>query len=138
MRLQPEKDARGRLQGAEAKAEEIGTDNIATEIGCGVPTLDDIITELMRPGRDPREEIEEVMLRSDIKDMKDLKPGMELMGTQPNVIDFGAFVDIGVHQDGLVHVTQISNKFIRHPSDILKVGDIIKVWVLSVDTAKGG
>lgn len=91
----------------------------------------------MRPGRDPRDEIKKVMLRSDIKDMKDLKAGMEIMGTVRNVTDFGAFVDIGVHQDGLVHITQISNKFIRHPSDVLKVGDIIKTWVLSVDEAKG-
>ena len=90
----------------------------------------------MRPGRDPREEIEKVMLRSDIKDMKDLKPGMELMGTVRNVIDFGAFVDIGVHQDGLVHITEISHKFVKHPGDVLKVGEIVKVWVLKVDEAK--
>lgn len=114
----------------------IGADKAAEEVGIGVPTLNDIVKELMRPGRDPRDEIEKIMLRSDIKDIKDLKVGMELMGTVRNVIDFGAFVDIGVHQDGLVHITQISNKFINHPSDVLKVGDIIKVWVMSVDTAK--
>lgn len=77
------------------------------------------------------------ILRSDIKDMKDLKPGMEMRGTVRNVIDFGAFVDIGVHQDGLVHITQISDKFVRHPSDVLKVGDIVTVWVLAVDVARG-
>lgn len=118
------------------KIEVIGTEKIAYEAGVGIPTLNDIVKELMRPGRDPREEIEKVMLRSDIKDIKDVKVGMELMGTVRNVIDFGAFVDIGVHQDGLVHITQISDKFIRHPSDVLKVGDIIKVWVLNVDTGK--
>ena len=118
------------------KLNERGLENVANEVGIGVPTLNDIVTELMRPGRDPREEIEKVMLRSDIKDIKDLKVGMELMGTVRNVIDFGAFVDIGVHQDGLVHITQISNKFIKHPSDVLKVGDIIKVWVMNIDAAK--
>ncbi|MDO4459272.1 MAG: Tex family protein [Clostridia bacterium] len=115
------------------KVDAYGKEKLAEEIGIGIPTLEDMITELMRPGRDPREEIEKVMLRSDIKDIKDLKAGMEIMGTVRNVTDFGAFVDIGVHQDGLVHITQISNKFIRHPSDVLKVGDIIKTWVISVD-----
>lgn len=118
------------------KIEEIGPEEAAQQLGMGVPTLNDIVTELMRPGRDPREEIEKVLLRSDIKDIKDLKPGMELMGTVRNVIDFGAFVDIGVHQDGLVHITQISNKFVKHPADVLKVGEIVKVWVLAVDTAR--
>lgn len=118
------------------KAEEIGLEKIAEDAEIGLPTLNDIITELIRPGRDPRDEIEKVMLRSDIKDIKDLKVGMELMGTVRNVIDFGAFIDIGVHQDGLVHITQISNKFIKHPSDVLKVGDIIKVWVMNVDEGK--
>ncbi|MEG1426703.1 MAG: Tex family protein, partial [Oscillospiraceae bacterium] len=119
------------------KIDEIGAEKAAAEVGIGVPTLNDMITELMRPGRDPREGLEKILLRSDIKDIKDLKVGMELMGTVRNVIDFGAFVDIGVHQDGLVHVTQISNKFISHPSDALHVGQIVTVWVLSVDTAKG-
>lgn len=118
------------------KIDAYGLEKAAVEIGIGVPTLNDIILELMRPGRDPREEIEKVMLRSDIKDMKDLKPGMELMGTVRNVIDFGAFVDIGVHQDGLVHITEISHKFVKHPGDVLKVGEIVKVWVLKVDEAK--
>jgi uncharacterized protein len=119
------------------RCDDIGMDKLAAELGCGVPTLNDIVTELMKPGRDPRDEITKVMLRSDIKDINDLKAGMEIMGTVRNVVDFGAFVDIGVHQDGLVHITQISNRYIRHPSDVLSVGDIIKVWVLSVDTDKG-
>ena len=116
-----------------AKAEALGIPVLADRIGIGVPTLRDIIAELEKPGRDPRDELPSPLLRSDIKDIKDLKVGMELKGTVRNVIDFGAFVDIGVHQDGLVHITQISNKFVRHPSDVLKVGDIVTVWVLSVD-----
>ena len=119
------------------KVNAYGKNRLAESAGIGIPTLDDIVAELIKPGRDPRDEIEKVMLRSDIKDIKDLKSGMEINGTVRNVTDFGAFVDIGVHQDGLVHITQISNKFIRHPSDVLKVGDIIKTWVLSVDISKG-
>ena len=107
------------------------------QCGVGEPTLKDIIAELEKPGRDPRDELPSPILRSDIRDMKDLKPGMEMRGTVRNVIDFGAFVDIGVHQDGLVHITQISDKFVRHPSDVLKVGDIVTVWVLAVDVARG-
>ena len=102
----------------------------------GVPTLRDIVTELLRPGRDPRDELPPPLLRTDVLSMEDLKPGMELMGTVRNVIDFGAFIDIGVHQDGLVHISQISDRYIKHPSEVLKVGDIVKVWVLSVDTKK--
>ena len=90
----------------------------------------------MRPGRDPRDELPPPMLRTDVMDMKDLKPGMELKGTVRNVIDFGAFVDIGVHQDGLVHVSQITNRYIKHPSDVLKVGQIVTVWVLDVNIEK--
>ena len=116
-----------------ARAEKLGISALADRIGIGTPTLLDIVTELEKPGRDPRDELPSPLLRSDIKDIKDLKPGMEMKGTVRNVIDFGAFVDIGVHQDGLVHITQISNKFIRHPSDVLKVGDIVTVWVLAVD-----
>ena len=118
------------------KAQEKGMDKIAHELGIGVPTLTDIIKELERPGRDPRDELPAPLLRTDIMSMEDLKTGMELTGTVRNVIDFGAFVDIGVHQDGLVHISQITNKFIKHPSEVLKVGDIVKVWVLSVDVAK--
>ena len=123
----------GGFSALRAKAEALGIPALADRIGIGVPTLRDIIAELEKPGRDPRDELPSPLLRSDIKDIKDLKVGMELKGTVRNVIDFGAFVDIGVHQDGLVHITQISNKFVRHPSDVLKVGDIVTVWVLSVD-----
>ena len=102
----------------------------------GIPTLQDIVTELLRPGRDPRDELPAPILRTDVLDIKDLKEGMELTGTVRNVIDFGAFIDIGVHQDGLVHISQICNKYIKHPSEVLKVGDIVKVKVLSVDVPK--
>ena len=102
----------------------------------GAPTLHDIISELCRPGRDVRDTLPKPLLRSDIMRLEDLKPGMELTGTVRNVIDFGAFVDLGVHQDGLVHISQISDTFIRHPREVLKVGDVVRVKVLSVDTAK--
>ena len=108
----------------------------AEHIGTGVPTMMDIIAELTKPGRDPRDELPPPLLRTDVLDIKDLKPGMVLKGTVRNVIDFGAFIDIGVHQDGLVHISQISDKRIRHPSDVLSVGDIVTVSILSVDTAK--
>lgn len=113
-----------------------GIKTLAAELGTGEPTLADIVSEISKPGRDPREALPAPMLRTDVMGMEDLKPGMELKGTVRNVIDFGAFVDIGVHQDGLVHISQISDKFIRHPSEVLKVGQIVTVWVLSVDTAK--
>ena len=113
-----------------------GTKKAAAECGVGVPTLSDIVAELLKPGRDPRDELPPVLLRKDVLEIKDLKPGMVLTGTVRNVIDFGAFVDIGVHQDGLVHVSQISDKFIRHPSEALAVGDIVKVVVLDVDEKK--
>ena len=109
---------------------------LAETLGVGIPTLKDIITELKRPGRDPRDELPAPMLRTDIMSLEDLTPGMELTGTVRNVIDFGAFVDIGVHEDGLVHISQISSRFIKHPSEALKVGDIVKVWVLAVDVKK--
>ncbi len=117
-------------------AEEKGLSELAQELGIGVPTLNDIIKELERPGRDPRDELPPPLLRTDIMSMEDLKIGMELTGTVRNVIDFGAFIDIGVHQDGLVHISQITNRFIKHPSEVLKVGDIVKVWVLGVDVGK--
>ncbi|MBQ2943767.1 MAG: RNA-binding transcriptional accessory protein [Ruminococcus sp.] len=109
---------------------------VAQELGIGVPTLEDILSELTQPGRDPRESLPAPVLRTDVMGMEDLREGMELTGTVRNVIDFGAFVDIGVHQDGLVHISQISEKFIKHPSEALKVGDIVKVKVLSVDVPK--
>ncbi len=119
-----------------AKAKSVGMTKLAQEIGVGVPTLEDMIAEILRPGRDMRDSLPKPLLRTDVMDMKDLKAGMQLTGTVRNVIDFGAFIDIGVHQDGLVHVSQICDKFIRHPSEMLKVGDVVTVWVISVDIAK--
>jgi uncharacterized protein len=113
-----------------------GVEEAAKRLEAGVPTLRDIVKELLLPGRDPRDELPPPLLRTDIMDMKNLKPGMELQGTVRNVIDFGAFVDVGVHQDGLVHISQIANRRLNHPSEVLKVGDIVTVWVLSVDVAK--
>ena len=114
----------------------LGEEKVAEKLGIGVPTLKDIVKELIRPARDPRDELPPPMLRTDVLDIGDLKPGMELKGTVRNVTDFGAFIDIGVHQDGLVHISQITNKYIKHPSEVLKVGQVVTVWVLSVETAK--
>ena len=127
----------GAISDLPARLGAYGEEKAAEEIGVGVPTLRDIVSELLKPGRDVRDELPKPILRTDVLEMKDLKPGMEMRGTVRNVIDFGAFVDIGVHQDGLVHITQISDKFVRHPSDVLKVGDIVTVWVLAVDVARG-
>ena len=113
-----------------------GEAKAAEAVGVGIPTLQDITSELLKPGRDVREELPQPILRTDVMEMKDLKPGMVLSGTVRNVIDFGAFVDIGVHQDGLLHISQISNKFIKHPSEVLSVGDVVKVVVLDVDEKK--
>lgn len=126
----------GRVSELEARIYEKGETVVANELGIGVPTLIDIARELMRPGRDPRDELPPPLLRHDIMSIEDLKPGIELTGTVRNVIDFGAFVDIGVHQDGLVHISQITDRFIKHPSEVLKVGDIVKVWVISCEPAK--
>ena len=126
----------GSLSGLADKVAALGEESVAQQIGVGVPTLQDIVKELLKPGRDPRDELPPPLLRTDILELKDLKPGMELTGTVRNVIDFGAFVDIGVHQDGLVHISQICNKYIKHPSEVLKVGDIVKVWVLNADPVK--
>ncbi len=114
----------------------IDLDAFCSQAGIGKQTAEDIIAELARPGRDPRDELEKPLLRTDVMSMEDLKEGMELKGTVRNVVDFGAFVDIGVHEDGLVHISQICNRFIRHPSEVLKVGDIVSVKVLGVDSAK--
>lgn len=122
--------------GIGAKVKDYGVAKAAEECGIGVPTLNDIVGELEKPGRDIRDELPKPMLRTDIMDMNDLKEGMELTGTVRNVIDFGVFVDIGVHQDGLVHISQICDKFIKHPSEVLKVGEVVKVKVLSVDAQK--
>ena len=119
-----------------SKLEKVNKDEIAPKLGIGVPTLNDIINELQKPGRDPRDEIAPPVLRTDVMDMKDLKPGMIMDGTVRNVIDFGAFVDIGVHQDGLVHISQISNKYIKHPMEAVSIGDVVKVKILDVDIAK--
>ncbi len=113
-----------------------GTAALAVQLDIGEPTLIDIVSEISKPGRDPREELPQPLLRTDVMGIEDLKAGMELKGTVRNVIDFGAFVDVGVHQDGLVHISQITNRFIKHPSDVLKVGEIVTVWVLSVDVDK--
>lgn len=128
--------AQGKVDGLSQKVEVDGTSALAVELGIGEVTLVDIVKELERPARDPRDELPPPMLRTDVMGIEDLCAGMEMKGTVRNVIDFGAFVDIGVHQDGLVHITQICDKYIRHPSEVLKVGDIVTVWVLSVDTKK--
>ncbi len=129
--------AAGEIVLLEAKVRLYGEEKMAQRIGVGLPTLRDVVKELAKPGRDPRDELPAPLLRTDVMDMKDLKPGMELTGTVRNVIDFGAFVDIGVHQDGLVHISQISEKYIKHPGEVLSVGDVVTVWVLNVDEDKG-
>ena len=118
----------------DSKVKSVGISRLASDIGVGIPTLEDIVKELEKPGRDPRDELPPPLMRSgDVMELSDLKEGMELMGTVRNVIDFGAFVDIGVHEDGLVHISQMCNKFIKHPLEVVKVGDVVKVWVLGVD-----
>ena len=128
--------AENRLDDLKQKITSIGAEALAEQCGIGVPTLLDVAAELQKPGRDPRDELPKPILRTDVLSIADLKAGMELTGTVRNVIDFGAFVDIGVHQDGLVHISQISNKFIKHPSEVVAVGDVVKVWVLEVDEKK--
>ncbi len=128
--------ASGNISQLPERLESYGAAKAAQDCGVGEPTLRDIVSELLKPGRDPRDELPPVLLRQDVLEIKDLKPGMELTGTVRNVIDFGVFVDIGVHQDGLVHISQISDKFIRHPSEVLAVGDVVKVVVLEVDEKK--
>ncbi|MDY3784582.1 MAG: Tex family protein [Eubacteriales bacterium] len=118
------------------KIKKKGSDKVCEKLGIGEPTLNDIVNELIKPGRDVRDTLQTPVLRDDVLDLSDLKEGMILTGTVRNVIDFGAFVDIGVHQDGLVHISQISDKYIKHPSEVLSVGDIIKVKVMSVDVSK--
>ena len=128
--------AQGNLKDLGKKVESEGIANVAAKLGIGEPTLKDIVSELEKPGRDVRDTLPPPILRDDILGIEDLKPDMELTGTVRNVIDFGAFVDIGVHQDGLVHISQLSDRFVKHPSDVVKVGDAVKVRVLSVDVAK--
>ena len=127
----------GRLASLPDKLKAYGREKAAEELGLGLPTLDDIVSELLKPGRDIRDELPKPLLRTDVLSVADLKPGMRLTGTVRNVIDFGAFVDIGVHQDGLVHISEISESFIRHPSQTLRVGDVVDVVVLEVDEKKG-
>ncbi|MDD7661220.1 MAG: Tex family protein [Eubacteriales bacterium] len=126
----------GKLPDLNVRMEEIGVKKLAEELNVGEPTLKDIARELQKPGRDPRDDLPKPVLRTDVLAIEDLAPGMELMGTVRNVIDFGAFVDVGVHQDGLVHISRMSNRFIKHPAEVVKVGDVIKVWVVEVDAKK--
>ncbi len=126
----------GNLKELGKKVEQMGARSVCETIGIGLPTLEDIVSELQKPGRDIRDTLPPPVLRDDILSLEDLKPDMELTGTVRNVIDFGAFVDIGVHQDGLVHISQLSDRFIKHPSEVVKVGDVVTVWVISVDVQK--
>ena len=126
----------GKLQNLPAQVAAYGEEKAAADAGVGVPTLRDVVAELMKPGRDVRDDLPKPVLRTDVLEMKDLKPGMTLTGTVRNVIDFGAFVDIGVHQDGLVHISQVADKVIKHPSEAVSVGDVVKVVVLEVDEKK--
>ena len=121
----------GRVTGLASKKD------IADRIGIGKYTFADIASELEKPGRDPRDEVQAPILRSDVLELSDLQPGMELKGTVRNIVDFGAFVDIGVHQDGLVHISELSDRYVKHPLDVVKVGDIVNVMVLSVDEKRG-
>ena len=128
--------AAGTIEELSDRVKACGREKAAELCSVGLPTLDDIVKELLKPGRDPRDELPKPILRTDVMEMKDLKPGMELTGTVRNVIDFGVFVDIGVHQDGLVHISQLSGRRVRHPSEVCAVGDIVTVWVLEVDEKK--
>lgn len=126
----------GKLDGLEKEVRKRGIESVASAIGVGVPTLRDIINELQKPGRDPRDELPKPILMTDVLSIDDLKPGMVLTGTVRNVADFGAFVDVGVHQDGLVHISELSDKYVRNPMDVVSVGDIVKVRVLAVDVER--
>ena len=126
----------GKLGDISKELQRYGKEKAAEELGIGVPTLMDVASELMKPGRDVRDSLPQPVLRTDVMEIKDLKPGMVLTGTVRNVIDFGAFVDIGVHQDGLVHISEIADHYVKHPSQVLSVGDVVKVVVLGVDEKK--
>ena len=128
--------SRGGVAGIAQRVKDEGPAKLAAELGVGEMTLMDIAAELEKPGRDPRDELPPPVLRTDVLDIADLRPGMELTGTVRNVIDFGAFVDIGVHQDGLVHISRMADRFIRHPSEVVSVGDVVRVWVVEVDEKK--
>ena len=127
----------GKLGNIKNVAKTVNLSQLAEKHGVGMPTVNDIIDELAKPGRDPREDLPKPQLRSDIMSMENLTPGMVLSGTVRNITDFGAFVDIGVHQDGLVHISQICDKFIKHPLDFLSVGDRVKVKIVDIDVKKG-
>jgi uncharacterized protein len=129
-----EKDLPGRI---EALRQQVDLDALADLLDVGLPTLADILDALARPGRDPRDELPPPLLRQDVLSMEDLKEGMTLTGTVRNVVDFGAFVDIGVKQDGLVHISQLANRFVKDPFEVVKVGDVVKVKVLNVDSDRG-
>ena len=132
-----EKDvAERKISGITEQLEARGADSVAEELGIGVPTLIDIAKELEKPGRDPRDELPKPMLRQDIMSMEDLKPSMELTGTVRNVIDFGAFVDIGLKVSGLIHKSELSLKYFRHPLDVVGVGDIVEAEIISIDEAR--
>lgn len=126
----------GKISDLPQKVKEYGEEKAAKEAGLDVPTMKDVVAEIVKPGRDIRDALPKPVLRSDIMDINDLAPGMELTGTVRNVVDFGAFIDIGVHQDGLVHITEITDRYIKHPSDVLKVGQRVTVWVKDVDVKK--
>ncbi|MFB0920727.1 MAG: Tex family protein [Oscillospiraceae bacterium] len=128
--------AAGKVQELRERVKAMTTQKVAEYSGVGIPTVNDIVNELLKPGRDPRDELPAPMLRSDVMDMKDLKPGMTMRGTVRNVIDFGVFVDIGVHQDGLVHISELCDRYIKHPSEVVKVGDVVDAVVLGVDVDK--
>ena len=125
----------GNIAQLKTKAETLGYEALSEICGAGAPTLTDIVKELSKPGRDPRDELPPPILRTDVMEAKDLKPGMELQGTVRNVIDFGVFVDIGVHQDGLVHISKLPRR-VCHPAELLSVGDVVTVWVVEVDEQK--
>ena len=125
-----------RMKHLAEQAESVGYEALSKELNIGVPTLRDIVSELLKPGRDPREDLPKPQLRSDVMDMKDIRPGMGFTGTVRNITDFGAFVDIGVHQDGLVHISQLSDRYVKHPLDVVHVGDVVRVTVLSVEPEK--
>ena len=128
--------AKGQVGELKKRIAELGAARAAEYAGVGVPTVQDIVSELLKPGRDPRDELPPTMLRTDVMSMEDLKPGMVIRGTVRNVVDFGVFVDIGVHQDGLVHISEVCDRFIRHPSEVVKVGDVVDAAVLGVDVGK--
>ena len=126
----------GKIADLPEKVKAYGEARAAEETGLDVPTLKDVVSELIKPGRDVRDSLPKPVLRSDVMDIKDLVSGMELVGTVRNVVDFGAFIDIGVHQDGLVHLSEITDRYVRHPSDVLEVGQRVTVWVKEVDVKK--